>query len=70
MQEWMGMPLTATLVDEGAQRTEADAVHYQLCLQKLGISWEQARAENVQFAIRFEERAKYFLNRQAEAAYD
>ncbi len=68
MQEWLGMPLTVALVDEGAQLTDTDAANYQRCLQKLGIEWNEARDENKILAPRFMERARFYMEKQAAAA--
>jgi hypothetical protein len=68
MQQWMGMPLTAALVDEGAQLSETDAANYQRCLQKLGIEWSAARDENRILAPRFVECANFYLKKQSAAA--
>jgi hypothetical protein len=67
MQDWMGMPLTAALIDESTKLSETDAASYQLCLQKLAVTWEEARKENLRLAPRFTGRAEFYIKMQSAA---
>lgn len=66
LQIWNGMPITIALADESKALSEEDAVQYQRCLQKLGIDWRTARAENELLASRYQEAGDYFLKLQEE----
>lgn len=70
LQQWIGMPITSALLDEEATLSERDAARYQICLKKLGIAWEEARAENERLAPRFNEAAQRFLDVQASDVAD
>lgn len=66
LQIWNGMPITIALADESKALSEEDAAQYQRCLQKLGIDWQTARADNELLAPRYQEAGDYFLKLQEE----
>ena len=68
MLSWIGAPITALLVDESIKITDNDIARYQQCVEKLGMKWEDALAENTRIAKQFKIVSDYYMNKIAEAA--